>query len=52
MDLLFGLQARLGITLLLITHDPALAGRCGRQVHMKDGRLEPEAAGPVLLGAA
>ncbi len=45
MDLLFAMQARLGTTLLLITHDPALAARCGRQVHMQDGRLsEPVAA--------
>jgi putative ABC transport system ATP-binding protein len=52
MDLLFGLQSRRGITLLLITHDPALASRCARQVHMKDGRLEPEAGAPALLGVA
>jgi putative ABC transport system ATP-binding protein len=39
MDLLFGLRARLGTTLLLITHDPALAARCGRVVRMADGRI-------------
>jgi putative ABC transport system ATP-binding protein len=39
MDLLFGLRARLGTTLLLITHDPALAERCGRQVRIEDGRI-------------
>ena len=39
MDLLFGMQARHGTTLLLITHDPALAGRCGRQVRIADGRV-------------
>ena len=39
MDLLFDLRARLGTTLLLITHDPALAERCGRQVRMEDGRI-------------
>ncbi len=38
-DLLFGLRARLGTTLLLITHDPALAERCARQVRMEDGRI-------------
>jgi putative ABC transport system ATP-binding protein len=43
MDLLFGMQARLGTTLLLITHDPALAARCGRQLRMRDGRIEQEA---------
>lgn len=41
MDLLFGLRARLGTTLLLITHDPALAARCGRVVRMADGRIVP-----------
>lgn len=39
MDLLFGLRARLGTTLLLITHDPALAERCGRQVRIEDGLI-------------
>lgn len=39
MDLLFALRARAGTTLLLITHDPALAARCDRQVHMADGLL-------------
>jgi putative ABC transport system ATP-binding protein len=39
MDLLFDMQMRLGTTLLLITHDPALAARCGRQVHIADGRI-------------
>ena len=39
MELLFGLQARLGTTLLLITHDPLLAGRCGRVVRMEDGLI-------------
>ncbi|MBO1076329.1 ABC transporter ATP-binding protein [Roseomonas marmotae] len=37
MDLLFEIRAQLGTTLLLITHDPALAGRCGRQLSMGDG---------------
>jgi putative ABC transport system ATP-binding protein len=43
MDLLFGLQARTGATLMLITHDPALAARCGRQIHMADGRILQDA---------
>lgn len=44
MDLLFGLRARLGTTLLLITHDPALAERCDRQVRMEDGRIVADTA--------
>ncbi len=39
MDLMFDLRARLGSTLVLITHDPALAERCGRVVTLVDGRV-------------
>jgi putative ABC transport system ATP-binding protein len=38
-DLLFALQRRHGTTLLLITHDPELAQRCGRVVRLGDGRV-------------
>ncbi|SRR6056297_2209745 len=43
-DLLFDQCEREGTTLLLITHDPALAGRCSRQVRMADGTIELAAA--------
>jgi putative ABC transport system ATP-binding protein len=36
---MFELRARRGTTLLLITHDSALAQRCGRTVHLLDGRI-------------
>ncbi len=39
MALLFALRARLTTTLLLITHDPALAARCDRQIRMADGKI-------------
>jgi putative ABC transport system ATP-binding protein len=39
MALLFELQVRLGTTLVLITHDPSLAERCGRVVELGDGRI-------------
>jgi putative ABC transport system ATP-binding protein len=44
MDLLFELRERHGTTLLLITHDHVLAARCGRQVHMEDGRITDPAS--------
>ncbi len=44
MDLLFDMQARLGSTLMLITHDSALAARCARQLHMADGLMVAKAA--------
>jgi putative ABC transport system ATP-binding protein len=39
MDLLFTLRETHGTTLLLITHDPALAARCSRQIRIADGRV-------------
>ncbi|MFM2022063.1 MAG: hypothetical protein RJB02_1771 [Pseudomonadota bacterium] len=36
-DLLFERRAELGSTLLMITHDPALAARCDRVISMQDG---------------
>ncbi len=44
-DLLFAKARERGMTLLLVTHDPALAARCTRQVAMRSGRIE---AGPAL----
>ncbi len=37
--LLFELQATSGATLVLVTHDPALAARCDTQIAMADGLL-------------
>ena len=39
MDLLFTLRQEEGATLLLITHDPALAKRCDRIASVRDGRI-------------
>jgi putative ABC transport system ATP-binding protein len=39
MDLLFSLRDSHGSTLVLVTHDPALAARCDRAVALADGRL-------------
>jgi putative ABC transport system ATP-binding protein len=38
-DLMFDLNARQGTTLLLVTHDEAIAARCGRILRIQSGRL-------------
>lgn len=40
LDTLLALRARHGTTLVLVTHDPAVAARADRQVHLRDGRIE------------
>jgi putative ABC transport system ATP-binding protein len=39
MELLFGLNAETGTTLVLVTHDRALAARCGRVIRLDAGRI-------------
>jgi putative ABC transport system ATP-binding protein len=39
MDLLFGLNAATGATLVLVTHDQSLASRCGRVSRLDAGRV-------------
>ena len=38
-ELLFGLNAEAGTTLVLVTHDARLAERCDRQLRLDSGRL-------------
>jgi putative ABC transport system ATP-binding protein len=52
-DLIFAACAARGMTLLLITHDSHLAGRCQRHVVMERGRLrDPVPARPRATAAA
>jgi putative ABC transport system ATP-binding protein len=43
-DLLFAQQVERGTTLLLVTHDPALAARCSRQIRVRSGQIEGDSA--------
>lgn len=43
-DLLFARRAEAGATLIIITHDPALAERCERVVTLADGRIARDTA--------
>lgn len=38
-DLLFGLNKDNGITLIIVTHDEALAQKCDRQIRIQDGQI-------------
>jgi len=38
-DLMFGLHNEVGTSLVLVTHDPSLAARCGRELRLAGGRL-------------
>lgn len=39
-ELLFQLNQRHGTSLVIVTHDEALAARCGRQLRLSAGRLQ------------
>jgi putative ABC transport system ATP-binding protein len=43
-DLLFGLNAKQGTTLVIVTHDAALAARCAREIKLSGGRIATAAA--------
>ena len=46
-DLLFTLKRDRGATLVLVTHDLALARRCDRMVRLRSGRIETDATVPA-----
>lgn len=39
MKLFADLNRRLGVTIVMITHDPAIAARCNRRIDILDGRI-------------
>jgi putative ABC transport system ATP-binding protein len=55
LELLTELRRREGTTLVLVTHDPAVAALASRRIHLRDGRVErdeqPVAAMPAVTGA-
>ena len=48
MELMFELNRETGTTLVLVTHDPAIAARCDEQLHIEAGRI----AAPALASLA
>ena len=47
MALMFELNREIGTTLVLVTHDPAIATRCDRQLHIEAGRVQVGSAAAV-----
>jgi putative ABC transport system ATP-binding protein len=47
-ELMFRLNREHGTTLVLVTHDLALASRCGRRISLSSGRLVDDVSGTVL----
>jgi putative ABC transport system ATP-binding protein len=48
-DLMFELNRERGSTLVMVTHDPGIARRCGRQVELSAGRIVPPAVASTAL---
>jgi putative ABC transport system ATP-binding protein len=42
LEILADLRRREGTTLVLVTHDPAVAALASRRIHLRDGRIEKE----------
>ncbi|HET9022990.1 MAG TPA: ABC transporter ATP-binding protein [Burkholderiaceae bacterium] len=48
-ELMFELNRERGSTLVMVTHDPDIARRCGRQIELSAGRIVTPAVGSVVL---
>jgi ABC-type lipoprotein export system ATPase subunit len=49
-ELLLGLSGEAGAAVVIVTHDPAIARRTSRTIHVRDGRISGEGAfEPVLV---
>jgi putative ABC transport system ATP-binding protein len=48
MRLLLGLNKEHGLTLIIVTHDPAIASQTQRVIHLRDGQIEEEGCHEIL----
>lgn len=49
MDLLLELRQSHGVTLLVATHDPLVAERADRTIHLRDGKIDRSAPSPTVI---
>ncbi len=49
-DLIRELNERIGLTVVIVTHDPAIGDRCDRIIRMRDGQIVGETPGALGLG--
>ena len=49
MDLLLALRQSRGLTLLVATHDPLVAERADRIIHLRDGMIDAPGSGDVVI---
>jgi putative ABC transport system ATP-binding protein len=52
LDLLSQLRRQLGLTIIMVTHDPAIAARADRRLHIVDGRILDRLQAPAALRLA
>jgi ABC-type lipoprotein export system ATPase subunit len=50
MEILTRLQAGIGLTLILVTHDHSVAAYCNRQIEIVDGRIASDITQPAATG--
>ena len=51
MEILRGIQENSGMTLVIVTHENAIATSASRHIRIRDGRIEEERSGSAWMAA-
>lgn len=52
LDTLFAVRRDTGMALVIVTHDPEVASRCGRILRLRDGHITDEVRAPAAVAGA